>query len=59
MTCKFILVHARLARTGRNPKTGESVQLAAKVAIHFKPSKDFKNRVYTVKLMNSIEQSDT
>ena len=38
-------LHTRPPRQARNPKTGESVPLTAKVAIHFKPGKDFKNRV--------------
>jgi len=29
----------------RNPKTGEAVQMPAKVALHFKPGKDMKDRV--------------
>ena len=36
---------SRPARQARNPKTGESVQMAAKVAIHFKPGKEMKDRV--------------
>jgi integration host factor subunit beta len=30
---------------GRNPKTGEAVNLPAKVAIHFKPGKDMRDLV--------------
>ena len=32
-------VNERAARTGRNPKTGESIQIAAKKVIKFKPGK--------------------
>lgn len=32
-------------RIARNPKTGETVNLPAKVAIHFKPGKQIKDRV--------------
>ncbi|MCX7110952.1 MAG: integration host factor subunit beta [Proteobacteria bacterium] len=32
-------------RAGRNPKTGETVQLPAKFAIHFKPGKELRERV--------------
>jgi len=38
-------LHRRLARIARNPKTGEAVNLPAKVVLHFKPSKDMKDRV--------------
>lgn len=41
----FSLRHRR-ARIARNPKTGESVQLPAKVAIHFKAGKGLKDRVH-------------
>lgn len=33
------------ARTGRNPRTGEAVQIAAKNVIHFKYGKDLKEAV--------------
>ena len=35
----------RPSRIARNPKSGESVNLPAKVAVHFKPGKDMKDRV--------------
>ena len=38
-------LHHRPPRIARNPKTGEAVQLPAKVALHFKPGKDMKDRV--------------
>jgi integration host factor subunit beta len=37
--------HHRAPRSARNPKTGEAVQLPAKVVLHFKPGKDMKDRV--------------
>lgn len=40
----FDLRH-RSPRLARNPKTGESVQLAAKASIHFKPGKEMRGRV--------------
>jgi integration host factor subunit beta len=40
----FELRH-RSPRIARNPKTGESVQLAAKAVVHFKPGKEMKERV--------------
>jgi len=38
-------LHYRRARLGRNPKTGEAVQLAAKYSPHFKPGKELRERV--------------
>ena len=38
-------LHCRPPRIARNPKTGEAVSLPAKVAIHFKPGKEMKDRV--------------
>jgi integration host factor subunit beta len=40
----FNLRH-RLPRIARNPKTGEAVNLPAKVAVHFKPGKEMRVRV--------------
>ena len=37
--------HHRAPRSARNSKTGEAVQLPAKVVLHFKPGKDMKDRV--------------
>jgi len=38
-------LHHRPSRMARNPKTGDAVKLPAKVAVHFKPGKDMKDRV--------------
>ena len=38
-------LHYRAARTGRNPKTGEQVQLSGKHVPHFKPGKEMRDRV--------------
>lgn len=38
-------VHERPARVGRNPKTGESVQIPKKHVPHFKPGKEMRERV--------------
>jgi len=38
-------IKRRNARTGRNPKTGESVSVPAKVVPHFKPGKELRERV--------------
>lgn len=40
----FNLRH-QLPRLARNPKTGESVNLPAKVRLHFKPGKELRDRV--------------
>jgi integration host factor subunit beta len=39
-------LHHRPARIARNPRTGEAVNLPAKVKVHFKPGKEMRNRVY-------------
>ena len=38
-------LHYRPLRIGRNPKTGESVALAAKYVPYFKPGKELRERV--------------
>ncbi len=38
-------LHYRPARIGRNPKTGESVEVEDKFSPHFKPGKELKERV--------------
>ena len=38
-------LHRRPPRIARNPKTGEPVNLPAKIAIHFKRGKDMRVRV--------------
>ena len=38
-------LHYRSPRVGRNPKTGESVELPGKHVPHFKPGKELRNRV--------------
>lgn len=38
-------LHHRSARTGRNPRTGESVPLNEKYVPHFKTGKELKDRV--------------
>jgi len=38
-------LHYRAPRLGRNPKTGEKVQLAGKFVPHFKPGKELRERV--------------
>ncbi len=38
-------LHYRAPRVGRNPKTGESVELDAKYVPHFKPGKNLRDQV--------------
>lgn len=38
-------LHYRAARLGRNPKTGDSVELPGKFVPHFKPGKELRERV--------------
>lgn len=38
-------LHHRKPRVGRNPKTGESVQVSAKAVPHFKPGKALRDAV--------------
>lgn len=38
-------IKTRESRTGRNPKTGESVYVPAKTVPHFKPGKELRERV--------------
>ncbi|HSG62161.1 MAG TPA: integration host factor subunit beta [Pseudomonadales bacterium] len=45
-------LHYREPRRGRNPKTGEAVQLDGKYVPHFKPGKELRDRV------NASLQSD-
>lgn len=40
-------VHHRPARRGRNPKTGEAVDIPRKFVPHFKPGKELRQRVNT------------
>ncbi len=45
-------LHYRAPRKGRNPKTGDAVQLAGKYVPHFKPGKEMRERV-NESLLNS------
>lgn len=38
-------LHYRAPRVGRNPKTGEQVELEGKYVPHFKPGKELRERV--------------
>ena len=47
-------LHFRSARKGRNPKTGEAVELNGKYVPHFKPGKELRDRVNLV-----MQEEDT
>ncbi len=49
-------LHYRAPRLGRNPKTGEKVELAGKYVPHFKPGKELRERVNN-SLLKEKEQS--
>ncbi len=42
-------LHFRSPRIGRNPKTGESVALPGRYTPHFKPGKELRERVLSVR----------
>ncbi|VAX76551.1 Integration host factor subunit beta [Buchnera aphidicola (Cinara strobi)] len=41
-------LHYRFARVGRNPKTGEKVNLKGKYVPHFKPGKQLRDRTNNI-----------
>ncbi|MEY1662158.1 integration host factor subunit beta [Isoalcanivorax beigongshangi] len=43
-------LHFRRPRVGRNPKTGESVELEGRYVPHFKPGKELRERVNQAKV---------
>ena len=49
-------LHHRPARIARNPKSGESLSLPAKVKVHFKPGKEMKDRVNASRNQCEIEE---
>ncbi|MFI3215645.1 MAG: integration host factor subunit beta [Methylococcales bacterium] len=49
-------LRCREAQIGRNPKTGESVQIAKRHVIHFKTAKDLKSRVNQLASQYSIQK---
>lgn len=46
-------LHYREPRKGRNPKTGDAVQLTGKYVPHFKPGKELRERV-NMGLLNGL-----
>ena len=49
-------LHYRAPRLGRNPKTGEKVELAGKYVPHFKPGKELRERV-NLSLLEVLEKN--
>jgi integration host factor beta subunit len=39
------VVREKKARQGRNPKTGETIEIAARKAVAFKPAKDLSTKI--------------
>lgn len=49
-------LHHRAPRIARNPKTGEAVQLPKKVAVHFKPGREMRDRVNAARNQYDIKE---
>jgi integration host factor subunit beta len=49
-------LHHRAPHIARNPRTGEAVDLPAKVKVHFKPGKDLKDKVNASRDQCEIEE---
>jgi len=49
-------LHHRTARLARNPKTGEGINLPARVVIHFKPGKELRDRVDKARVQCDIKE---
>ncbi len=41
-------LHTHQSRIARNPKTGDKIALERRNTVHFKPSKELKNRVNNI-----------
>ncbi|MBT5484801.1 MAG: integration host factor subunit beta [Gammaproteobacteria bacterium] len=50
-------LHYRAPRVGRNPKTGEPVELSGKYVPHFKPGKELRDRV-NISLQEQLQQAE-
>ena len=51
-------LHYHPARIGRNPRTGESLNLSAKYSLHFKPGKVLRDRVDESRLACRIRKEN-
>ena len=52
-------LHYRSPRLGRNPQSGEKVELAGKYVPHFKPGKELRDRVNLGMATESEREADT
>jgi integration host factor subunit beta len=53
---RFTLAH-KAARTGRNPQTGEAINIAAKAVPVFRPAKQLKEKVLKLKPKKKVSKS--
>lgn len=51
-------LHYRPPRIGRNPKTGDAVELASKYVPHFKPGKELRDKVNESKERFKLSTTD-
>jgi len=51
-------LHCRPPRIARNPKTGEAVNLPAKIAIHFKPGSAKYGSEWIPRVINAASRND-
>jgi len=51
-------LHYHPARAGRNPKTGEPLNLPAKYLLHFKPGRELRDRVDESRLACQVRNAD-
>ncbi len=49
-------LHHRAPRIGRNPKTGETLELSTKTVVHFKPGKEMRDQVNASRDQCAIEE---
>ena len=49
-------LHHQAPRRARNPKTGEAINLPAKVTLHFKPGKEMRDRVNSARTQCKITE---
>lgn len=54
---KFVL-QRKPARQGRNPSTGESIQIEEKTVVKFKPTNSFKEKVADLIVETTDDDSD-
>lgn len=52
---KFVL-QEKPARTGRNPKTGESIDIPAKTVVKFVPAPSFKSKISDIDVFETTDE---